>query len=811
MKKIVIAMLLMLPLIIVATVLLSTSIISVNVYIAVQKVELNADEMLMLPLSNQEFQFKATVYPTGARNKNVYYEIENYECFGDDVENSVTIDQTGLVKFGTYCAFDVLVTTEEGYKTDRCNVVIESGKVESVTIICDSYEIPRGESFAIAPTFNPIDGQVDNLTWESSDSNILKVDKNGIITGINQGEANVTVFVTDKISATKTFTVTEGVTKFGTAFSSSRNFSLSEIDASGAVSVTSGGVITGDNFEFTDDVAILNIGGKPVTVTKCDNGDIEFEHKEIMLQKLIKLNGMPLYLNAVYSDVFNTNTISVTYVTNNELVATIATDGKITPIGRGEVQFVANALDKATTINMEVIQEIKYIRLNTVDSQDKKGIADTCVYGNMAYENGNFTPYVLELGVLYPQNADWQDFEISVNDESIASVCGNNIVFKENIEGEKKLVITVKAKHSAYKSMDVSARRTMTVTNAVNCTNYESMFAAGQSGYGICMLNNISLKETDQTLKISGSLYGNGNTLDAIEKALASEEPLVTVVADNVTVHNIQIKCDDAIKMNEANGCSGCALMIGEKLQTQRFTNINIEYCIFGDSYFGLALHNSDVRLTGSIIRNTSNFGIFLPTDRNDLLEHKCDYSNLHMHNSVMSNIVATAIGIATQNKLDNGDTLPLQSNFYSTGFLDIYNWQNVTSAKMLDRPIFEDNPEFDTLIKKLLNDVLEKEVKKDIYDNIRYELDGKDYIHLGIVTAGAVYENTSILEIEDERIKKFEIKALDQVANVAKIFKFTFHPCILYIYDKESDIAVETEFYENKWTYRRLRGEESI
>lgn len=811
MKKIVIAMLLMLPLIIVATVLLSANIISVNVYIAVQKVELNAKDMLMLPLSDGEFQFKATVYPTGARNKNVYYEIENYECFGDDIENSVTIDQTGLVKFGTYCAFDVLVTTEEGYKTDRCNVVIESGKVESVTIISDSYTLSTGESVSIEPTFNPIDGQVDSLSWTSSNPDVLRVDRNGIITGISVGVADVTVFVSDKISATKTFTVTKGVTKYGTNFKVSRNFALTEISPLGEVSVLSGGYLDSGNFIFTEQIAVLNIGGTNVTVTKCGENDIEFEHASIMLQKQVKLNGAPLYLNVIYSDVFNSSKASVTYVTNNELAATISADGTITAVGRGSVEFLAALGAKSVTLNMEVIQEIKYLRLNTVDSNDKKGIANTCVYGNMSYQNGNFVPYVLELGIFYPQNADWQDFDIGVSDSEIAYVDGHNIVFKPNIEGEKKLVITVKAKHSAYKSMDVTARRTLTVTNAVNCTTYESMYAAGQAGYGACMLNNISIKESDNTLMLKGSLYGNGNTLDGLEKPLASEEPLVTVIADNVKVSNVQIKCDDVMKMNQSNGCSGCALMIGQKVQEKRFTNITIEYTILGDSYFGLAMHNSDVYLNGSIIRNTSNFGIFLPTDRNDLLPDKCDYSNLRMNNSVMSNIIATAIGIATQNKLDNGNTLPKQSNFYSTGFLDIYNWQNLTSTRMLDRPIFEDNPEFDMMIKKLLNDILAKEVKKEIYNDIRYEVDGKDYIHLGIVTAGAVYENTSIIEIEDQRIKKFEIAALEQVAGLAKIFGFKFHPCILYIYDKSADIAAETEFSENKWSYKRLRGEESI
>jgi hypothetical protein len=810
MKKIIIAMLLMLPLIIVATVMLSANIISVNVYIAVQNVELNVDDMLILPLSDGQFQFKATVYPTGARNRDVYYEIENYESFTED-KDAVTIDQTGLVKFNSYCAFDVLVTTQEGYKTARCNVIVESGNVESVAIVLDSYQVNVGESINISPTFNPIDGQVDNLTWTSSNQDVLRVDRNGIMTGVTEGVADVTVFVTDKISATKTFTVTKGVTKYGTNFKVSRNFALSEIDPIGEVIVEKGGEIVGGNFIFNDQIAELNIGGNRVVITKCEENDIEFEHSEIMLQKLVKLNGAPLYLNVVYQDVFSTAKVVTSYATNNELVANISEDGKITPSGRGIVQFSANAHGKTVTISLEVVQELKYIRLNATDGNDKKGIANATVYGNMSYENGKFVPYVLELGINYPQDANWQDFDISVSDESIAYVDGHNIVFRENIVGEQQLLIMVKAKHSAYKTIEVVAKRNITVANAVNCDSYQSMYAVGQQGYGICMLNDIALEATDNTLKISGSLYGNGYELSGLKKELATEEPLVTVVGDNVKVSNIKIKCDDVMKMNQSNGCTGCALMIGEKDQATRFTNIIVEYAILGDSYFGLAMHNSDIYVNGCIIRNTNNFGIFVPSDKNPNIAEQCDYSNLTLNNCVMSNIVATAVGIATQNTCDSDKSIAKQSNFYSTGFLDIYNWQNITSAKMLDRPIFKDNPAFDVMLKNMLNDTLGKEVKKDEYNDIRYEFDGKDYIHLGIVTAGALYENTSIIEIEDERIKKFDIKALDQVAKIANLFKFDFYPCTLYIYENTSDILAETEFLENKWSYKRLRGEESI
>lgn len=811
MKKIVIAMLLMLPLIIVASVLFSANIISVNVYIAVESVQLNAGDMLTLPLNKGEYQFHATVYPTGARNKGVYFEIENYECFGDDVADAVTIDQTGLVKFKTYCAFDVVVTTEEGYKMDRCNVIIESGEIEGVSIAIDNYTVMTGESILIKPLFNPVDGQTDNLEWHSDNPSVLRVDDNGIITALTEGSANITVKVSESIFDTKTFTIKKGVTKYGAKFNASRDFNLSEIEPLDAVSAISGCKIENGFLKFTENIAIIKVGNELVRISHCQNGDIEIEHKDILLQNYLKLGGIPIYLNVVYSDIFASGKPSVTYKTNDPLVATIDQTGKTTAVGRGEVTFRAECEDRFVSIDLSVIQEIKYLRLNTIDSHDKKGIANTCVYGNRIYKDGNFAAYTLELGINYPLNASWEDFQISINDDSVAYVDGNKIVFKENIEGMKNFVITVKAKYSAYQNVSVTARRNLKIINAVNCSSYEEMYCASEAKMSICMLNNIALTESHKPLKLYGSLYGNGCMLDGIKLRKEAEEPLVNVLADNVTVSNVHIRCDDIVKINLANGMSGCALSIGILEQAERFTNINLEYLILGESYYGLTMHNSDVKMKGCIIRNTSNFGIFLPSNYNKLNADLCDYSNLYMNNCVMSNIVATAMGIATNAKLPNGDTLPKQSNLYSTGFLDIYNWQDITSARMLDRTIIEEDENFDLLVKNLINKALGNEVKKDNYKDIRHTVDNKHYIHLGIITAGAIYENKSIIDIEDERFITFPIEALDQVAGLAKILNFDFYPCTLYIYDNKSNISVKDDFSENKWSYKRLRGEEGI
>ncbi len=799
MKKIVIAMLLILPLIIVATVLVATNIISNEAYIAVEGVKLNVpeNETIVMGLSEETLQLQATVFPTSAKNRKVKWKLENIQCFGDEIENPVTISKDGLITFNTYCTFDVVVTTVEASKKARANFYIKCDVMEGVSIFAETDTLKVGEKMALKAVFNPLDAEASEAVWTSSNENVLKIDRNGIVTAKSAGSAIVSVTVDGTFTDSKTITVNTGVTKFGKEFSTSLDsFNIATIEAQGEVSVISGGSIIAGVFTFSSDEALLSVGAETVKITRCGINEIEFENLSFIKNKSLAVDKLPIYLSVIYKDVFNLDLPQTNFTSSDNRKATVTADGTVVAIDRGGVTITANAAGQTISLNYFVIKPVNFIRLNTVDGDDKRGIADKTVYGTKVNNNGVLVDYVIPISIQYPTNAVWEDYELSV-DQSFATVSGTQIIINGNVAQLTKLTISVTAKYSAYESMSVRAKRNIYIVNGVNCYTYQDMKKAAESSLAIMVQNNVEYGTNDSTIELSNSFYGNGYMIDATKAQKSQDTPMFSIVSDNVTVSNTQWRSDDIININKSNGLKGCVLLVGKINQPQRFTNITVEYSIFENGYYAIDLHNVDIYVNGCILRNTSNFGISLPTNLRD--DGECDYSNLTMNNCVMSNIVATAIGISTNSKLGKNKPLPNQSNLYSRGFLEIYNWQDVTSMRMLDRDLIPGDDAMNNTLKKLISSALKGEVRKARYDNIRATINDVDYIHLGIVTAGAINPNTSIVEIEDERFIRLPLDVLSSLG---------LDICVLYLYENTADIQPDTEYFESEELYERLRGE---
>lgn len=817
MKKIIIAMLLILPLIIVSTVLLSANIISHNVYIAVDNVELNyLEDTLIVELEDENVQLVANVYPMAARNKEVYWEIENYQSFGEDVESAATITNNGLVSFKTYCAFDVVVTTKEGYKTDRINIIVESGDVDKVAINMNSYTLLTGENKELTYNTVPIDGEITKKEFSSDNPDVLEITPNGILIAKKAGQANITIKLNDneEITDTKKFIVENGFCSYGTEFYISNNsVSLESLGIVTNVTEISGGTITNGILTISGDKAILGNGEKTVTINKCNANDIMVQNYDILATKNIKLGYNFVTLNGIWKDVLKSGQPDIIYKSNDESIASIDSTGKITPKKRGNVTFtltLASNSSFSTEITMDVINPIKYFRLNTSDNDDKRGILNDCVIGNKQIIEGNIVANSVELGFNYPENAVWEDFEISLSNQEIAKIEGHTIVFNKNIAESDEEIVTVTAKNSAYRNTEVRVRRTFKVVDGVNCSSFNDMKLACENNQSICLNNNITYKNGDTALKNSKSLYGNGYIIDAtkMEKP-KSETAIFTMTGSDVLVSNITIRCDDTSKMNEPNGMSGTPVIIGEKSQAFR-SKSRIEYSTFGNSYWGLEVHNSDIEIKGCIFRNISNFGVRFVSAYNEFLDEKCDYCNVIMHNNLMSNIVAPAITSTTTENMPNGEVIPIQTKVEITGFLDVYNWQDLTSAKMLDRKI-TGNEAFDAMLGRMLKDAIAKEIRKDKYSDYTIEEDDIVYIHLGLITAGGLFENNSEIIIEDERFKEMPLDAIEQVNGIMDALHMDrLKPVSLYLYTNEADIKPGDFYNEDKWLFKKLRGEES-
>ena len=126
-------------------------------------------------------------------------------------ETIATVDNTGKVKAikaGTVTikATSVVLDTI----TDSVEVTVTEIPLNTIAIEqTDDINLDRYEQTTLTVIYNPEDTTDDKtVTWSSSDEDIAKVDENGVVTALKEGEVTITAKVGNK-TAEKTITVTE--------------------------------------------------------------------------------------------------------------------------------------------------------------------------------------------------------------------------------------------------------------------------------------------------------------------------------------------------------------------------------------------------------------------------------------------------------------------------------------------------------------------------------------------------------------------------------------------------------------------------
>lgn len=798
MKKIIVFMLLLLPLIIVASVMLAVDIISVEAYIPVDKIVLN-NSYVELNLSDQFFDgLVATVYPTSANDKVVSWKVEDIQkTVPTYLGTAVEIDENGRVSFYTYSTFKVVASAAG--KSASCLFYIKGDKVESVEILSGITSLSTGESEFLSAVFHPIDAIVENVEWQSSNDSILTVDNNGIITGIATGKAMVTVEVVDtNISATKEITVVEGVSIYGESFFAGNGFSLDGIPNP---NIISGGSIIDEKLYFDNDIVILSSNDKEITIIKCQRDDIVIQHNSFFVDYKLKVGKLPLTLSAIYLEAGRTDKPSVVWTSSDTSKAEINNNGSVLAKDTGLVTFTATdtSTQKAQSITIKVVKPVSLILLQMED--DKRGIAQERIYGNKNLVDGKHEASFIDIKFTLPINANINDFIYQSLDEEKAYFEGNRLYFTDKITDITKITVKISAKERPYESVEVFTLYEIMVGDGVNCSDYDSLKAVVDAKEIVFLQSDIHFVSGMTKIILTNDLYGNGFSFEGIDYPEKKEETnLLEIGGSNVVLSNLRITFDDPERISLSNGLHGYVLMIGSKNQEERFENILVEYCTLENGYYAVSIHNSDATINGCIMRNTSNFGIYFPSDKKD--NGDSDFSNLVLQNNIMSNIVAPAIGIVTE-----VPKLEMQSSLTIKGFIDIYNWHDLSSSnsRMLNREIVKNSKALDTLVKNTIMNGIDSELNKEEYSNIKYSRTEdnitESFIHLGMIQVGAFNESKVKIEIEDKDLIEFELEIL-------KSFKFIPYPVTLYCYENTSDITPYSTFQESLELYEKLRGE---
>ena len=893
MKKVLIGVLILIPIIIVASVLLTTNIISKNSYLPVDRVELNENYIeFSLDNGNTIDTLKATVYPRLAKNHNLTWLIEEQhsdipfvyakddpcqDCadlsdkeLKEHIDTNhidiATIDNNGVVTVYGYGSFIVKVTTEEGNKFATCSVKVVGDKVTKIELMPygsssklsekDVISMDTGERLLLNPIFTPGGARDKTVTWKSADERIVEVDKNSILSAKGAGETTISVSSNDTgIGTSVKVKVNNGVFK-GESYCYTADTTVNVKNYMNVSDFTSvkvaGGTLSSDgtlNFDENATVATVTVNGKTFSAIKVDalsDDDIVFKNYDILLQKLYNKNGdeveyivkrgLPIYLEVVYRNPEKSGVPEVDFSSNDIApgspivnIEQFDQSGKESNVGNvamiepnkeGDVKILAK--DRTTnktcsTVELKVVTPVFAINLALNATDAKRGVAAETVFGNKIF-NADCTetsPYSFYMDFNYPKDVDFENFEFSTSDESIAKFSDekgsyNKLVLNDKMPDEKKglknkVIITIKAKYPMYDNMPVVATYVLNVIDGYTVSNETQLKKAlhekkesvaiyvkdSTAGGKLEIRADNNTDASKITMQEGTSMYGNGfivcfNEQDMIDRKNDYFNELLKIKTSNVHVENAILRMgynDPEAKngLQQWEKSRRCVRILheidnydDETKNNEMINNISFKYCIFENAKTVMEIAGADVNVEGCIFRNSSANSLFIPMAGNTSTYGRLP-ANVTLKNTVFTHSALMPICVQTdfdrdKNRKDEsgkvvgypeGSTWEdmkktgYKDHFINVeGFLDIYNWINIDEFATTGNGLIPPtglSDALDALISQEGSKIIANVLLNDQYNDVRHTINNQEYVHLGIVVLGLT------APVSDGIIRNFE------------------------------------------------------
>lgn len=877
MKKVLIGVLILIPIIIVASVLLTTNIISKNSYLPVDRVELNENNIeFSLDNGNTIDTLKATVYPRLAKNHNLTWSIEEQhsdipfvyakddpcqDCadlsdkeLKEHIDTNhidiATIDNNGVVTVYGYGSFIVKVTTEEGNKFATCSVKVVGDKLTKIELMPygsssklsekDVISMDTGERLLVNPIFTPGGARDKTVTWKSADERIVEVDKNGILSAKGAGETTISVSSNDTgIGTSVKVKVNNGVFK-GESYCYTADTTVNVKNYMNVSDFTSvkvaGGTLSSDgtlNFDENATVATVTVNGKTFSAIKVDalsDDDIVFKNYDILLQKLYNKNGdeveyivkrgLPIYLEVVYRNPEKSGVPEVDFSSNDIAPGSpivnieqfdqlgkesnVGNVAMIEPNKEGDVKILAK--DRTTnktcsTVELKVVTPVFAINLALNATDAKRGVAAETVFGNKIF-NADCTetsPYSFYMDFNYPKDVDFENFEFSTSDESIAKFSDekgsyNKLVLNDKMPDEKKglknkVIITIKAKYPMYDNMPVVATYVLNVIDGYTVSNETQLKKAlhekkesvaiyvkdSTAGGKLEIRADNNTDASRITMQESTSMYGNGfivcyNEQDMIDRKNDYFNELLKIETSNVHVENTILRMgyndpDAKNGLQQWEKSRRCVRILheienydDETKNNETINNISFKYCIFENAKTVMEIAGADVNIEGCIFRNSSANSLFIPMSGNTSTYGRLP-ANVTLKNTVFTHSALMPIFVQTdferdKNRKDESGNVVgypegstwedmkktgYKDHFINVeGFLDIYNWINIEDFSSTSGLVPSTGIEsVDAIVGTSGAQIIANELLQPEYSGVRHTFNGQEYVHLGIAVLG--------------------------------------------------------------------------
>ncbi|MDR3216698.1 MAG: Ig-like domain-containing protein [Clostridiaceae bacterium] len=778
MRKLLIAILILIPVLIVGILSATAKYISAAVQIPVEKITLkyngeSTDSAVVYV--GEEGKLTAEVLPFHASNKRVVFSVANLN--GEDagpLSLRVEINpDTGEIRFTDIGEITVCCTSEDGGLKAFIQFYAARQTVERIAA-----ELPgtvyAGDTFRLNATVEPRDAENKNINFMNDTPHIAEVDRNGIVFAKKPGTARFTLRAAQNDSVSTGVTIKilppspERLFYKATVISASARLDLTPYlatDASVSLEIT-----PADAAEIHGNELIFKGSGVPVTVAANgfigsnfiflpENRDVEILNKAL-LPDTATAGGRTLYIPGAYvaASVYG----KISYSSSNPAIASVSEDGRVTVLSDGTVTLraydtVSGAYDEIT---VTAAQEILWARLNLNDYTDSlAGIKGETVYGTEKFYQGSLTAslkHLLYFTDVYPkQSLDGLNskFIWSSSDEAAATVSRGEVTvydlpdngFNEN----KKVTITAVPKYPAYENLHLEFSYTYTLNGGIDVFDFDGFSYAVGYGRTVNMRTDIeaflpdNLTSAGKTIiTLKSNLNGNGYILKG-GRALAESNDntdFIAAVADGITIDNVTLRgadFDGEVADLERFENFARLLKITSEDGSRAVKNITLKNCLLENASMGLsAIRCDDINIFGCVFRNLFREGISI---QNRSIENVYKGINLNLKNVVFYDCFL--LPILSEPNTDK-KTFEIQNNINVYGFLKVYGWRAV-----------EDIP-----VDRLLNGLKEfpgmgslfgNSIREMLASNKKYAVkkDGKNYYLFGATQIGITLGNTDLIK----------------------------------------------------------------
>lgn len=275
-------------------------------------------------------------------------------------ESVAKVSSSGVVTaFGEGSAV-IRVVAASGYSVSA--LVTVSTPLTNIGLSKEMLSIDIGTTHLLAVYCLPNGAKTTGVTWSSSDTGILTVDSNGLVTGVAKGIATVTATSAEGFSKVayievggSTDTIVLDKEEITATVGSTVTVTASEMPLTARVnglvwsSNSNGGVILNNNVGFSVKVGLINTGTSTLTVI-AGGGRYKTTITVKAIQKVSKIT-----LNVTTFDLEPTKTVTlkptiaptnatnkkVFYSSTNEAIAKVSSTGVVTAIADGVASIVA--------------------------------------------------------------------------------------------------------------------------------------------------------------------------------------------------------------------------------------------------------------------------------------------------------------------------------------------------------------------------------------------------------------------------------------------------------------------------------------